>query len=181
MRLQNRWAKQMGEMPTFTGAQAARQKHNFHTELFWGVNQGFPQHQKPFHTDHTPQVCQTKYYEVTIQVKHLCPLPHSLLSHLLVQRRAHILGTPLSPPTIGDQEGYCLHLIEYTYGVFCVKWGQQPVSGECIINVLTHYLVACYVWQPCLFLCNKHEFCWQGRNKLKFRIWKSDMYSIWQK
>ena len=99
----NRWAKQMGEMPTFTGAQAARQKHNFHTELFWGVIQGFPQHQKPFHTDHTPQVCQTKYFEVTIQVKHLCPLPHSLLSHLLVQGRAHILGTPLSPPTIGDQ------------------------------------------------------------------------------
>ena len=35
-----------------------------------------------------------------------------------------------------------------------------PVSGQCITNVLTHYLVACYVWQNCLFLYNKHEFCW---------------------
>ena len=45
-------------------------------------------------------------------------------------------------PTLGDQEGYCLHLNEYT----CL--------GR-IINVLTHYLVACSVWKPCLFLCNK--------------------------
>ena len=49
------------------------------------------------------------------------------------------------PSTLGDQEGDCLLLMKYTYGAFCVKWDQQPVSGQYIINVLTHYLVACYI------------------------------------
>ena len=39
---------------------------------------------------------------------------------------------PLPPSTLCDQEGCGLLLIEYTYGAFCVKWDQQPVSGQCI-------------------------------------------------
>ena len=65
------------------------------------------------------------------KVKHLCPVPHSLLPHLLVQGRAHLLRAPLPPSTLCDQEGCGLLLIEYTYGAFCVKWDQQPVSGQC--------------------------------------------------
>ena len=90
-------------------------------ELFWGVNKGIPQLQKPFHTEHTAQICQTQHHKVTVQVKHLRPQPDSLLSHLLVQGRAHLPRAPLPPPTLGEQEGCCLLLIDYNYGVFCVK------------------------------------------------------------
>ena len=88
------------------------------SELLWGVNKGIPFNKKPFHTEHTPQVYQTEHHKVTFQVKHLCPLPHSLLSHILVQGRALLLGAPLPPPTIGEQEGYCFLLIDYTLGSF---------------------------------------------------------------
>ena len=64
--------------------------------------------------------------------KHICPVPQSLLSHISVQGRDHLLRAPLPPSTFCDQEGCGLLLIEYTYGAFCVKWDQQPVSGQCI-------------------------------------------------
>ena len=79
--------------------------------------------------------------QVTVQIKHLCSVPHSLLSHLPVQGRAHLPRAPLSPPTPDVQEGCCLLLILF----FFVMWDQQLVSGQCISNVITHYLVAHYV------------------------------------
>ena len=38
---------------------------------------------------------------------------------------AHLLRAPIHPPTLGDQEGYCLILIEYTCGVFCAKCNDE--------------------------------------------------------
>ena len=102
-------------------------------ELFRSVNQGIPQHQKPFHTEHTAQICQTWHHQDTVQVKHICTQPHSLISHFPLQGRAHLHGAHLPSPTFGDQDQDCdCNLIDiHLWGLF-VKWDQQPVSGQCM-------------------------------------------------
>ena len=45
------------------------------SELLWSVDQGIPQHQKPFHTERIAKVCEIRHFEIAVQVQHLCPLP----------------------------------------------------------------------------------------------------------
>ena len=109
------------------------------------VNQGIPQHQKPFHTEHTAQICQTWHHQDTVQVKHICTQPHSLISHFPLQGRAHLHGAPLPSPTFGDQDQDCdCNLIDIHFmGPFC-QVGPTTCLGPVHVYVLTHYLVAYY-------------------------------------
>ena len=79
--------------------------------LLRSVDQGIPQHEKPFHTQWIAQVCEIRHFKITVQVQHLCPLPDCLLPHLFVQGWAGVPGAPLSPSTSSDKEGNCLYVI----------------------------------------------------------------------
>ena len=69
--------------------------------------------------------------QVTVQIKHLCSVPHSLLSHLPVQGRAHLPRAPLSPPTPDVQEGCCLLLILFFFCHVGPTTCLGPVHFQC--------------------------------------------------
>ena len=85
------------------------------------------------HSTLNTQICQTWHHQDTVQVKHICTQPHSLISHFPLQGQAHLHGAPLPSPTFGDQDQDCdCNLIDiHLWGLF-VKWDQQPVSGQCM-------------------------------------------------
>ena len=113
--------------------------------------------------------------------------------HIFLCTAESILLEPpfLLPPLVTKATQWFPVLVDINlYGVFCVKWDQQPVSGQCIVDILTHYLVAHSVWPTCL-LWNKHEFCYhqhctksvphsgQARNDgvlFHNSVWKTSLY-----
>ena len=122
------------------------------SEMLRSVDQGIPQHEKPFHTQWIAQVREIRHFKITVQVQHLCPLPDRLLPHLFVQGWAGVPGAPLSPSTSSDKEGNCLHVINvflYTFRqvgpTTCPGPGQlyclNPLSG-CLLFMANLFVVS---------------------------------------
>merc|ERR1712130_83140 len=100
---------------------------------------GFSKCKEPFHTEHIAQVHQTKHWQSTVQVEHICTQCHSILPSLPLQGRAQLCGAPLPlPPPVYQEDNALLLTI-----MFC-QVGPTTCPGPVHLFVLTHYLVACY-------------------------------------